>query len=145
MDQSELPPATCQVAQPQPPPPAALSVRAGAPAAAASIPKKRKRVGTHIVIPGAAPVAAAIVAPAKAATTAIPRARPKTGVTRTKAGDGGKRKQPVKQSALPPPSPPAAEIDASQDNDVGAANVFVEMPPRYDANDVPNSFVDMPN
>jgi hypothetical protein len=54
-------------------------------------------------------------------------------------------KQTMKRSGLPPSAPPVAEIGASQDNDIGAANVFVEMPLRYNANDVPNSFMDMLN
>jgi hypothetical protein len=46
---------------------------------------------------------------------------------------GGEREEADREMyGLPPPTPPAAEIGASQDNDVGAASVFVKMPPRYD-------------
>jgi hypothetical protein len=54
-------------------------------------------------------------------------------------------KETLKRSGLPPPALPVAKIGASQDNDIGAANVFVEKPPRYNGNNVPNSFTDMLN
>jgi hypothetical protein len=64
MDLSELPPTAGQVVLPQPQPPVApwykpvpLPVRAGEPAAttgALAVPKKRKRMGTHIITLGSA-------------------------------------------------------------------------------------------
>jgi hypothetical protein len=46
----------------------------------------------------------------------------------------------VKRSGFPPLGPPAAKICASQVNNVGANNVFVKIPLRYDEHNVPNLF-----
>jgi hypothetical protein len=129
-----------------------FTLHVGASAAAASILTKRKHACTHIVFLAVSLTAVVVATPAKAATMVVPRARPKRGQYVRSRGDNAKQsgdnvnmKETLKRSGLPPPALPVAKIGASQDNDIGAANVFVEKPPRYNGNNVPNSFTDMLN
>jgi hypothetical protein len=58
--------------------------------------------------------------------------RRKVPVSRKKAGDDTKKKQPVHHSGLTHVAPPLAVIDTPHEKYIGAINVFVDTPTRYE-------------
>jgi hypothetical protein len=64
----------------------------------------------------------------------VPASRAGQKALRNLAGDTTKKKETVKRMVLPPVAPEPDVLDAPPVNDIAAANVFDNMPNRYETN-----------
>ncbi|KAK1692671.1 hypothetical protein QYE76_009368 [Lolium multiflorum] len=136
MESSDLPPAAAQLLRPTSVAHLAPPVHACSPAAAHAAIKKRKRAAaaaSHASPAAASPTVASPTTARAVVALAFTWRKKVAGSGPKKATQGGGKKQVVKPcAAAPQASPPVAGFAAPQRSDVGAGNVFDEMPSRYD-------------